>query len=167
MRTFRSGGLRIGLFFLLAVGCGEKAAPAVETVVRSNGAEWVQVTDYHLEAYWAGQWNPFADPYLAYRWVPSTRWISRTACRSSDGWRVSSSGSRRQNGVDSMQLAARPVSKSWVTLRSAGPLVPIEDGRVGPPNREGSIGGIARLEDRFPPARPQTAARPHGESVRK
>lgn len=35
---------------------------------------WVPVTEYRLEAYWVGRWNPFVEPYLAYRNVPYTRW---------------------------------------------------------------------------------------------
>jgi hypothetical protein len=36
------------------------------------------VTEYRWEAYWAGRWNPFAPPYLAYRLVPYTRYERRT-----------------------------------------------------------------------------------------
>ncbi len=36
------------------------------------------VTEYRWEAYWAGRWNPFAQPYLAYRLVPRTRLEAHT-----------------------------------------------------------------------------------------
>lgn len=39
---------------------------------------WSPVTEYRCEAHWVGRWNPFVQPYLAYRMVPSTRWESRT-----------------------------------------------------------------------------------------
>ncbi len=38
----------------------------------------VPITEYRWEAYWQGRFNPFAQPYLAQRLVPSTRWETRT-----------------------------------------------------------------------------------------
>ena len=38
----------------------------------------VPITEYRWEAYWQGRFNPFAQPYLAQRLVPSTRWEPRT-----------------------------------------------------------------------------------------
>jgi len=38
----------------------------------------VPVTEYRWEAYWQGRFNPFVQPYLAQRLVPSTRWETRT-----------------------------------------------------------------------------------------
>jgi hypothetical protein len=38
----------------------------------------VPVTEYHLESYWVGRFNPFVQPYLAQRLVPRTRWETRT-----------------------------------------------------------------------------------------
>lgn len=38
----------------------------------------VPVTEYHLESYWVGRFNPFVQPYLAQRFVPRTRWETRT-----------------------------------------------------------------------------------------
>ncbi len=38
----------------------------------------VPVTEYRWEAYWAGWFNPFAKPHLAYRYVPVTRWETRS-----------------------------------------------------------------------------------------
>ncbi|MGH7136339.1 MAG: hypothetical protein ACREHD_11405 [Pirellulales bacterium] len=37
----------------------------------------VPVTEYHLESYWVGRYNPFVQPYLAQRLVPRTRWETR------------------------------------------------------------------------------------------
>ena len=38
----------------------------------------VPITEYRWEAYWQGRFNPFVQPYLAQRLVPSTRWETRT-----------------------------------------------------------------------------------------
>lgn len=35
------------------------------------------VTEYRWESYWVGRFNPFAQPYLAQRLVPRTRWETR------------------------------------------------------------------------------------------
>ena len=39
----------------------------------------VPITEYYWEPYWANRWNPFSQPYLAYRYVPRTRYETRTA----------------------------------------------------------------------------------------
>lgn len=36
------------------------------------------VTDYVWEAFWANRWNPFEQPYVAYRYVPRVRWELHT-----------------------------------------------------------------------------------------
>ena len=36
------------------------------------------VTEYRWEPYWRGRFNPFAQPYLSYRYVPRTHWETRT-----------------------------------------------------------------------------------------
>jgi len=36
------------------------------------------VTEYRLEHYWVGLYNPFVQPYVAARWVPTTRWEAKT-----------------------------------------------------------------------------------------
>ncbi|MGD9646651.1 MAG: hypothetical protein AB7U73_13140 [Pirellulales bacterium] len=38
----------------------------------------VPVTEWQLESYWRGRWNPFVQPYLAQHWVRRTRWETRT-----------------------------------------------------------------------------------------
>ena len=50
--------------------------PLVETqeMVRTY---WVPVTEYRWEPYWVNRWNPFAEPYLAYRYVGRTHWEQR------------------------------------------------------------------------------------------
>jgi hypothetical protein len=39
---------------------------------------WVPVAEYRWEPYWVNRWNPFAEPYLAYRHVGRTRWEQRS-----------------------------------------------------------------------------------------
>jgi len=39
---------------------------------------WTPVTEYRCEAYWVNRWNPFAEPYLGYRYVPRTRWEQKS-----------------------------------------------------------------------------------------
>ncbi len=39
---------------------------------------WTPVTEYSCESYWVNRWNPFAEPYQAYRYVPRTRWEKKT-----------------------------------------------------------------------------------------
>jgi hypothetical protein len=38
----------------------------------------VPVTEYRTESYWQGRYNPFKQPTLAQRTVPTTRWEART-----------------------------------------------------------------------------------------
>ncbi len=38
----------------------------------------VPVTEYRVESYWKGRYNPFVQPTLAQRTVPTTRWETRT-----------------------------------------------------------------------------------------
>ena len=38
----------------------------------------IAVTEYRWEAFWVNRWNPLAQPYPAYRYVPHTRWETRT-----------------------------------------------------------------------------------------
>ncbi len=38
----------------------------------------VPVTEWQLESYWRGRWNPFVQPYLAQHWVRRTRYETRT-----------------------------------------------------------------------------------------
>lgn len=39
---------------------------------------WAPVTEYTWEAFWVGRWNPLAQPYLAYRYIPRTRWEQKS-----------------------------------------------------------------------------------------
>ncbi len=37
----------------------------------------VPVTQFAWEPYWANRWNPFGQPYIAYRYVPRIHWETR------------------------------------------------------------------------------------------
>src|SRR5215813_6858196 len=39
---------------------------------------YTPVTEYTWEPYMANRWNPFSQPTVAYRYVPHTRWDTRT-----------------------------------------------------------------------------------------
>ncbi|MDA7979225.1 MAG: hypothetical protein MPJ50_10720 [Pirellulales bacterium] len=47
------------------------------TVEESQRVIHLPVTEYRWEAQWHGRWNPFVQPYLAYRLVPRTTWEPR------------------------------------------------------------------------------------------
>lgn len=52
-----------------------KPITEMKTAVRKC---WTPVTEQTWEAFWVGRWNPFVQPYLAYRRVPRTRWEEKT-----------------------------------------------------------------------------------------
>jgi hypothetical protein len=59
---------------------GQAAAPGplvaqTQEMVRTY---WVPVTEYSWEPYWVNRWNPFAEPYVAYRYVGRMHWEQRT-----------------------------------------------------------------------------------------
>ena len=56
-------------------GCQGRLATQTQQVVRSY---WTPVTDYRWETTWVNRWNPFAEPYVAYRYVGRTHWEPRT-----------------------------------------------------------------------------------------
>jgi hypothetical protein len=67
--------------------CETQLRPSTQTVYREEQTSelretqrtwWTPVTEYRCEAYWAGRWNPFVDPYLSYRLVPRTCWENRS-----------------------------------------------------------------------------------------
>ena len=67
--------------------CESQLRPSTQTVYREQRScelrdtlrtSWTPVTEYRCEAHWVGRWNPFAEPYLAYRMVPQTRWEHRS-----------------------------------------------------------------------------------------
>jgi len=68
-----------------------RSEPTTQTVYREETVtetrdtlreRWTPVTEYRWEAFWVGRWNPLAKPYLAYRYVPRTRWehATETVC---------------------------------------------------------------------------------------
>jgi hypothetical protein len=59
---------------------GQAAAPQplVSQTQEMVHTYWVPVTEYRWEPYWVNRWNPFAEPYVAYRYVGRTRWEQRS-----------------------------------------------------------------------------------------
>ncbi len=51
----------------------------VSTETKSGSRTYyVPITEYVAQPYIEGRWNPFAQPYVAYHYVPVTRWEPRT-----------------------------------------------------------------------------------------
>src|SRR6266404_5604036 len=44
----------------------------------SQRTSLIPITEWVNEPYWVNRYNPFAQPYLAYRTVPRIRWETRT-----------------------------------------------------------------------------------------
>jgi hypothetical protein len=47
-------------------------------LVPSERRYMAPVTEYRWEPQWVTPWNPFAAPYVTYRWVPVTKWVEKT-----------------------------------------------------------------------------------------
>jgi hypothetical protein len=114
---------------------------------------WTPVTEYRWEAVWIGRWNPFVQPYLAYRYVPRTHWQRATetvktpvVCRRLvPETRVVSVPVTTQRMVEEETITRVAVSGAaapqlpWTQPTSTASLVPV-------PGDSGPIGGVARLE---------------------
>ena len=59
---------------------GQAAAqrPLVTQTQEMVRTYWVPVTEHLWEPYWVNRWNPFAEPYVAYRYVGRMHWEQRT-----------------------------------------------------------------------------------------
>jgi hypothetical protein len=135
---------------------------------------WTPVTDYRLESYWVGRWNPFVDPYLAQRYVPYTRWERTTeivktpvTCRQLvPETRTVRVPVTTQRLVDEEIIARVVVSGRgassdlpWAAPTNTAKLVPV----VG---SQGPIGGTAKLESDPPRQGPTTAWKASGAEQR-
>lgn len=112
---------------------------------------WSPVTEYRCEAHWVGRWNPFADPYLAYRMVPRTHWEHRT-----DVVQVPVTSRRLVPETRSVQVPVttrRMVTEEVITRVAVGGGRPADPPILSPTptlSRPEQIGGVARL-DKDPP----------------
>ena len=127
----------------------------------------VPITEYHWEPYWANRWNPFSAPYLAYRYVPRTRWETRTQ-------EIRTPVTRRelvpqvrtvqvpvttQRMVDAEYIARVPVSASTPTTSATAskPNDPFAAGAA--PAKSSPIGGLFKMES-DPPRQGATGWQP-------
>jgi hypothetical protein len=116
----------------------------------------VPVTEWRVESYWRGRYNPFVEPYLAQRMVPYTRWETRTEVvkvpiTHRDLVPVTQTVKTpytTQRLVSQDVLVSRQLVTSGASSLAATP-API------PSSQSTQIGGIARYDrlDRQPPAR--------------
>lgn len=124
--------------------------------VESYRTRHLPVTEYRLEAYWAGRWNPFRRPYLAYEYVPRTHWEPRTEV-------VRTPVSRREL-VPERRVVQVPVTTTKMAEEEVITRVAVSGNASGDPfassvARQGDtirIGGVARL-DNDPPRYGQTS----------
>jgi hypothetical protein len=135
---------------------------------------WTPVTEYRWEAFWAGRWNPFAGPYLAYRYVPRTHWEpqtetvkvpvntrrlvpeTRTVRRPVGGFRV----------VEREVVSRVPVGGTRVpagTALASQPLAPVEAPAVA---ARPEIGGVWRMHNDPPRYGTATAWRASSDTLR-
>ena len=112
---------------------------------------WSPVTEYRCEAYWGGRWNPFTEPYLAYRMIPRTYWEQRT-----ETVQVPVTCRRLIPETRTVQV---PVTTRRIVTEEAISRVAVGGIRTGTPAilsptptsaRPERVGGVARL-DKDPP----------------
>jgi hypothetical protein len=132
---------------------------------------WTPVTEYRWEACWVGQWNPLAQPYLAYRYVERTRWVQSTET-------VKTPVIHRRvvpetQTVQTPVTAQRTVQQYQVVSRVAVDGAPASQGPWTEPARMASvpqatnaIGGVARLESDPPAVGPSMAWRAASDARR-
>ena len=112
------------------------------------------VTEYRWEAVWIGRWNPFTQPYLAYRYAPRTHWerstetvktpvVSRRLVPETQTVRLPVTTQRivEKEVISRVAVSNTPTpALPWSQPASTARLVPV----VG---TSGPIGGVARLEN--------------------
>lgn len=116
----------------------------------------VPVTEWRLESYWRGRYNPFVEPYLAQRMVPYTRWETRTEL-------VKVPITRRdlvpvaqtvKTPYTTQRIISQDVLVSRQLISSTGTSLATAPTPI-PSSQSTQIGGVARYDrmDRQPPAR--------------
>ena len=133
---------------------------------------WTPVTEYRQEAYWVNRWNPFAQPYVAHRYVPRTRWEQSTetvktpvTCRrlvpETQTVRVPVTTQRLVNEETITRVAVGGSPTRNVPWTAPSSTTPSSMARLVPvPKESGPIGGTARLESDPPRQGTNTAWRP-------
>lgn len=126
----------------------------VRETVRTS---WTPVTEYRCEAYWAGRWNPFVDPYLAYRMVPQARWEARTELVQTP---VTSHRLVPETRTVQVPVATqRMVTEERITRVAVGRTSPAVLSPTPTPSGQ-QIGGLAQLDKDPPRQGVSTAWRP-------
>ncbi len=129
---------------------------------------WTPVTEYRWEAFWVGQWNPFVEPYLAYRYVPRTHWKKRTELV-----KVPVTTCRL---VPETSTVRRPVAGWRVVRREVISRVAVDGGASRKPRgwvetpalaRREVVGGIQKLQSDPPRYGSRTVWRSAGGPVRR
>lgn len=109
---------------------------------------WSPVTEYRCETYLVGRWNPFVQPYFSSRWVPRTRWETR-----SDVTQVPVTCRRLVPEIRTVQV---PVTVHRMLPEEVVTRAPVGGYRLGtpatlPPSptlaRREVVGGVARLDN--------------------
>jgi len=135
---------------------------------------WTPVTEYRWEAVWVGRWNPFVPPYLAYRYVPRTRWecstetvktplVSRRLVPQTQTLQVPVTRQRmvQQEVITRVAVSGSPAPQApWTQPAATAQLAPIARNLSGP------IGGVARLESAPPRQGTRTAWHNSGTAPR-
>ena len=160
--------------------------PTTRTVYRQEQATemrettrtwWSPVTEHTYEAVWMGRWNPFVEPYLAYRPRTSTRWEARSekvqAPVTVSRWVPHTETVETAVTVQRMlpeEIVSRvAVGGSRVAVPSAVAAAPANTGALAPvpwPAPTTAVGGVARLDNDPPRRGANTAWRPSTPSAR-
>ena len=147
---------------------------------------WTPVTEYRWEAFWVNRWNPLAKPYMAYRYVPHTRWERSVqtvktpvvARRLVPETRTVQVPVTRQRIVQREIIQREPVAGSSSTSVAWAPpaartsrLLPIasSSNTNASSNRApiaGPIGGVARLDTHDPPRESTSTAWRSSNTIR-
>jgi hypothetical protein len=110
----------------------------------------VPITEYRWEPEWVGRWNPFATPYVTYRWKPVTRWEPRTETVQIPYTRTEVIPEKVTTNVpvttpryvNEEHFSRVPVS---ARTQGVGPSDPFDKEESGVASRE-TIGGVRRLD---------------------
>ncbi len=138
----------------------------------TSRTRWVPVTERRWEAFWVNRWNPLAEPYVAYRSVPHTRWEKR------DETVKVPVNTRRL--VPETRTVRRPVGSFQTVEREVVSRVPLGGSRGSVERtiaarradrapavaRRSDVGGISRMENVPPRRGTATAWRPSDSPLR-
>jgi hypothetical protein len=145
----------------LSTVCREQLVTETQELVRPS---WTLVTEYRLEPHWVNRRNPFAEPYVEYRYEPRAHWERRVevvrvpvVCRrcvpESYGAvppGASWTGAAGQEVVTRVVVAGNEAH--WSVAN--GPFLPV----ASPPwVWGGQYGGVARVANEPPPIGPRPA----------